>query len=45
MYSLTHASATLESLAMLADRALASETDVEESSRGLQRLRSTKLLN
>ena len=38
-------SATLESLAMLADRALASETDVEESSRGLQRLRSTKLLN
>ena len=38
-------SATLESLAMLADRALASETDVEESKPGLQRLRSTKLLN
>ena len=30
-------SATLESLAMLADRALASEADVEESKRGLRR--------
>ena len=40
-------SATLESLAMLADRALASETDVEESKPGVTEIKvdeSTKLV-
>ena len=38
-------SASLESLAVLADRALAAEQDVEESKPGLQRSKSTRPAN